>query len=51
MAERSQLPPYAGLVSGLIGVAIGAGTGMWWMIGVLGGAFGGMPVLFKRNKD
>lgn len=31
-----QLPLALGLVGVAVGAAIGAGTGMWWMMGVLG---------------
>ena len=42
------------LILALIGVAagaaIGAGTGMWWMMGVLGGTFPGFAKVFTRTK-
>ena len=55
MTEPSQQPQYlVPLISGLtgvaIGAAIGASTGMWWMMGVLGGAFAGAPSMFNRNR-
>ena len=34
-----QAPFVAGLIGVAAGAAIGAGTGMWWMMGVLGGVF------------
>ena len=34
-----QAPLFSGLVGVAAGTAIGAGTGMWWMMGVLGGVF------------
>jgi len=45
-----QAPFVSGLVGVATGVAIGAGTGMWWMMGVLGGAFAGFGQMFNRNK-
>lgn len=34
-----QAPFFSGLIGVGVGAAIGAGTGMWWMMGVLGGVF------------
>ena len=44
-----QLPLTLGLVGVAVGAAIGAGTGMWWMMGVLGGAFPGFASLLRRD--
>ena len=43
-----QAPLVSGLVGVAVGAAIGGGTGMWWMMGVLGGAFSGFGTLFSR---
>src|SRR6056297_1704964 len=43
-------PLFSGLVGTAAGAAIGAGTGMWWMMGVLGGAFAGFGELFDRRR-
>lgn len=45
-----QAPFFSGLVGVAAGAAIGAGTGMWWMMGVLGGAFAGFGQMFNRSK-
>ncbi len=37
-----------GLVGVAVGAAIGAGTGMWWMMGVLGGTFPGFATVLTR---
>jgi len=36
---------------GLLGAAIGAGTGMWWMMGVIGGVFGGFSAMLGRERS
>jgi hypothetical protein len=36
------LPLLVGFTGVAIGAVIGATTGLWWMMGVLGGAFGGL---------
>lgn len=38
-----------GLTGVAIGAIIGATTGMWWMMGVLGGVFGGMSFLVPKE--
>lgn len=38
------------LIGVAAGAAIGAGTGMWWMMGVLGGTFPGFAKVFTRTK-
>jgi hypothetical protein len=38
-----------GLTGVAIGALIGATTGMWWMMGVLGGVFGGMSYLVPKE--
>ncbi len=43
-------PLVSGLAGTAAGAAIGAGTGMWWMMGVLGGAFAGFGELFNRRQ-
>jgi len=43
-------PLFSGLVGTAAGAAIGAGTGMWWMMGVLGGAFAGFGELANRRR-
>jgi len=45
-----QAPFFSGLVGVATGAAIGAGTGMWWMMGVLGGAFAGFGQMLNRSK-
>ncbi len=45
-----QAPLLSGLVGVATGAAIGAGTGMWWMMGVLGGAFAGFGQMFNRTQ-
>lgn len=45
-----QAPLISGLVGVAVGAAIGASTGMWWMMGVLGGAFAGVGQLADRSK-
>ena len=45
-----QAPFFSGLVGVGTGAAIGAGTGMWWMMGVLGGAFGGFGTMVNRKN-
>jgi hypothetical protein len=54
-SNRTERPPwqapfFSGLVGVGVGAAIGAGTGMWWMMGVLGGAFAGFGTLAPRRK-
>jgi len=44
-----QAPFFSGLVGVGAGAAIGAGTGMWWMMGVLGGAFAGFGTMANRK--
>lgn len=34
-----------------VGAAIGAATGMWWMMGVLGGVFASFAPLVGRRTD
>ena len=46
-----QLPLGLGLVGVAAGAAIGAGTGMWWMMGVLGGVFASFAPLAGRRAD
>lgn len=46
-----QLPLGLGLVGVAVGAAIGAGTGMWWMMGVLGGVFASFAPLVGRRAD
>ena len=41
--------PFSGLVGVGVGAAIGAGTGMWWMMGVLGGVFAGIGSMANRG--
>lgn len=36
------IPFFVGLTGVAIGAVIGATTGLWWMMGVLGGVFGGL---------
>lgn len=43
-----QAPFFSGLVGVGVGAAIGAGTGMWWMMGVLGGVFAGFGTMANR---
>ena len=39
-----------GLIGVGLGAIIGATTGMWWMMGVLGGVFGGFsPTIARRT--
>lgn len=45
-----QAPFFSGLVGVGVGAAIGAGTGMWWMMGVLGGAFAGFGTMANRTN-
>ena len=45
-----QAPFLSGLVGVGAGAAIGAGTGMWWRMGVLGGAFSGLGTMANRSK-
>ena len=45
-----QAPFFSGLVGVGVGAAIGAGTGMWWMMGVLGGAFAGFGTMANRRN-
>ena len=45
-----QAPLFSGLVGVAAGAAIGAGTGMWWMMGVLGGAFAGFGQMSNRSR-
>jgi hypothetical protein len=45
-----QAPFFSGLVGVGAGAAIGAGTGMWWMMGVLGGAFAGFGTMANRKN-
>lgn len=45
------LPLGLGLVGVAVGAAIGAGTGMWWMTGVLGGVFASFAPLVGRRAD
>lgn len=45
-----QAPFFSGLVGVAVGAAIGAGTGMWWMMGVLGGAFAGFGTMANRKN-
>ncbi len=45
-----QAPFFSGLVGVAAGAAIGAGTGMWWMMGALGGAFAGFGQMINRSK-
>lgn len=44
-----QVPFFSGLIGVGAGAAIGAGTGMWWMMGVLGGAFAGFGSAASRR--
>ena len=44
-----QAPFFSGLIGVGAGAAIGAGTGMWWMMGVLGGVFGGFGTMASRR--
>ncbi len=39
-----------GLTGVAIGALIGATTGMWWMMGVLGGVFGGLSFLVIKES-
>ena len=39
-----------GMIGVAIGALIGATTGMWWMMGVLGGAFGGLSFLVIKES-
>jgi hypothetical protein len=39
-----------GLTGVAIGAVIGATTGMWWMMGVLGGAFGGLSFMVPKES-
>ena len=45
-----QAPFFSGLVGVGVGAAIGAGTGMWWMMGVLGGVFAGCGAAVTRSR-
>ncbi len=45
-----QAPLFTGLVGVGVGAAIGAGTGMWWMMGVLGGAFAGFGTMANHRN-
>jgi hypothetical protein len=54
MTDQNQRPAWqtpfiSGLIGVAVGAAIGAGTGMWWMMGVLGGAFAATGPLFDRG--
>ncbi len=44
-----QAPLLSGLVGVATGAAIGAGTGMWWMMGVLGGVFPVFGWMYNRR--
>lgn len=39
-----------GLTGVAIGALIGATTGMWWMMGVLGGAFAGLSFMVIKES-
>ncbi len=39
-----------GLTGVAIGALIGATTSMWWMMGVLGGVFGGLSFLVIKES-
>jgi|AACY02.3.fsa_nt_gi hypothetical protein len=43
---RVFIPLIVGLTGVAVGAVIGATTGLWWMMGVLGGAFAGISYAF-----
>lgn len=45
-----QAPFFFGLLGVAAGAAIGAGTGMWWMMGVLGGGFSAIGASVDRRN-
>ncbi|MEQ8842050.1 MAG: hypothetical protein RIB98_13800 [Acidimicrobiales bacterium] len=45
-----QTPFLFGLLGVVVGVAIGAGTGMWWMMGVLGGTFPAIGIARQAKR-
>lgn len=44
-----QVPLLIGLIGVGVGAIIGATTGMWWMMGVLGGVFAGFAPMIARK--
>ena len=45
-----QAPFFTGLLGVAVGGAIGAGTGMWWMMGVLGGTFPAIGIAMRAKR-
>ena len=48
---RVFVPLIVGLIGVAVGAVIGATTGLWWMMGVLGGAFAGISYAFVGSGN